>query len=79
MSSTGGTAMQPDMDLFVVARRIAADHERARVERLVRGRPSRSGRTRARAWLGRRLVAVGAFVAGDQVRVERSAAADRPC
>jgi hypothetical protein len=71
--------MQPDMDLFVVTRRIAADHERARAERLARERPGVSRRARARVWLGRRLVAAGAFVAGDPVRAERSTAADRPC
>ena len=71
--------MQPDMDLFVVARRIAADHDRARAERLAA--ESRAGRRRAgpRFWLGRHLISMGIHVAGEPSRTERATAADRPC
>ncbi len=71
--------MQPDLDLFVVTRRIAADHDRARAERLAG--ESRAGAKRAgpRAWLGRQLISVGIHVAGGPTPAERRTAADHPC
>jgi hypothetical protein len=72
--------MQPDMDLFVVARRIAADHDRARAERLAG--ESRAGAKRAgpRTWLGRHLISVGIHMAGEPARPDRRPSAlDHPC
>ena len=71
--------MQPDIDLLVVARRIAAEHARARIERLAR--ESRAGSTRValRARLGHWLVATGALIAGEPARIERPSTADRAC
>jgi len=61
--------VKEQQDLFVIHARIAADHDRARRESL--GRAARAGHPARgpRAWLGRRLVAVGLALAGD-TRVE---------
>lgn len=71
--------MQPDLDLFVVTRRIAADHDRARAERLARESRVGAERSGPRAWLGRQLISVGVHVAGGRTRTERPTAADHPC
>ena len=78
MYSTEG-AMKEHEDLFVVRARIAADHDRARVENLARAaRPAR-GRSGPRAWLGRQLVSMGTLVAGDPPATDRRPTPGRPC
>ena len=59
-------------DLFVIRSRITFEQDRARVENALRaargpGRPSPG-----RAWLGRRLIALGTFLASDPGAPRRS-------
>ncbi len=71
--------MQSDLDLMVVTRRIAADHDRARTERLARQSRTPSSGRGPRAWIGRRLIGLGTQLAGDPPRIERPSGAGRPC
>ncbi len=57
--------MQTQEDLLVIRSRITVEQDHARVENALRaarrpGRPSPG-----RAWLGRRLIALGTFLASD--------------
>ncbi len=70
--------MQPDIDLLVVSRRIAAEHARARAERLARQSRAGSVGVALRTRLGHGLVAAGALIAGEPAWTERPSAADRP-
>jgi len=70
--------MKEHEDLFVVRARIATDHDRARVENLARtARPARTT-WGPRAWLGRRLMAVGMLLAGDPPSQKPRATPGRP-
>ncbi|MGZ8502697.1 MAG: hypothetical protein ACXWW6_07580 [Candidatus Limnocylindrales bacterium] len=77
--------VHPDNDFFVVRERIAEGHARARAENLTHRVPAAdpargSGRLGgARAWLGRRLVAVGTVVAGDPPATEPRSTTGQPC
>lgn len=79
MGSTGWRVMREHEDLFVVRARIAADHDRARVENLTRG----AGRARTgsglRAWLGHRLVDIGTFLTGERPTKAPRPTPGRPC
>lgn len=71
--------MQPDLDLFVVARRIAADHDQAHTERLARTGRAASTRGGPRAWLSRHIIGVGSHPGRKATGTERSSTADHPC
>ena len=79
MSNTEWRVMQEHEDLFVVRARIAADRDRARAENLAR----RAGRalpgSGPRAWLGRRLVDMGTFLAGEPAPKGPRPTPGRPC
>jgi hypothetical protein len=72
MSRSEEGTVQADNDFFVVRVRLDEEQTRVRAENLARavGRPAEPAegsdrQRRARAWLGRRLVAVGTALAGD--------------
>jgi hypothetical protein len=75
--------MQTQEDLFVIRTLIAGELDRARAENALhaaRG-PGRAGLARAvpgRGWLGRRLIAMGTFLATEPGATPRSSP-ERPC
>jgi hypothetical protein len=84
MNHAEKATVHPDNDYFIVRERIAEEHARVRAENaasrvdravgLARG-PARAGA--ARAWLGRRLVALGTVLAGDTAAAEARSTSGR--
>ena len=71
--------MQEHEDLFVVRARIAADRDQARVENLARNAGRAHSGSGPRAWLGRRLVEMGTFLAGEPTTKEPRPTPGRRC
>lgn len=72
-----------DVNLLVVRARIAEEHARARAENLAHGAQAADAAPRqpgaARAWLGRRLVAMGTVLGADPPVAEHSSTTGQPC
>ena len=65
MVNTKEGAVKEHEDLFVVRARIAADLAQARMENAIHAARSQGRSGGPRAWLGRRIVAIGVLLAGD--------------